>query len=284
MPVDMRQASWMVPSDLAPGDHKSQSRDWSNLTLQSVESAAHPAFAVAYQALWNEFGSAGEMERAATLARRLQRNPHSPEAGCTLTYCLQLLMEGDKLVAVRDHTVILREASVVIHLSHNLIEPEYRRTGLAGWLRALPLQSAKSVLKASGVSSDLPITLVAEMEPADDSPKRMARLIAYEKAGFRKIPSLQTPYRQPDFRSTEEIDASGGARTIPLSLVVRRVGQESEDSLKSKEVRNIVESLYLMYGADFRATDMATLFKNLATYPDPTETLALLSPTTREAS
>lgn len=275
------QASWMNPSDLAPGDRKALESDWRHLDLHCVESAKDPAFATAYAALWQEFGTAGEMERADILERRLALNPRSVGADCSLIYSLMLLTANGELVAVRDHTVILREESIVIHLSHNLIAPNYRRTGLAGWLRSLPIFSARSVASAKG--ENLPVTLVAEMEPADETPKRAARLMAYEKAGFRKIDPRRISYFQPDFRSAGEIDASGGAKPIPLSLVVRRVGRETEDHLSGNEIRNIVESLYLMYGADVRAVEMAPLIAGLSSYPGEDENVALVAPTAKDA-
>src|SRR5262249_33753783 len=157
---------------------------------------------------------------------------------------------------VRDHTVVATERyglpEAVVHLSHALIEPPARRTGLAGWLRAWPLQTARATLAAAGLPVTAPITLVAEMEHPDSNVDRMVRLQAYEKAGFQKIDSSAVHYFQPDFRPPERIDASGGPRPLPFGLIVRRVGRECDEFVRGAEVRKLVECLYTMYGTSFR--------------------------------
>ena len=101
---------------------------------------------------------------------------------------------------------------------------------------------------------------------------------------FLKIEPRSINYLQPDFRLPDEIDASGGAKALPLSLVVRRVEREAENHLSGDEVRNIVGSLYLMYGADFRAAEMAAPLKSLSHYPDRKDRVALVLPTACGAS
>ena len=87
-------------------------------------------------------------------------------------------------------------------------------------------------------------------------------------------------YLQPDFRTPDEIDLSGGPRPLSLALVVRRVGKEKERTLSGAEALDIAQALYRMYGASFRQRDMAPLEASLQNYPARDELVDLLPPTT----
>lgn len=272
----------MIPADLAPGDAKSLERDWSGMELLRVESAEDPLFDEAFGTLWAEFGASGEVEQAAVLSRRMRWNGHAMIKGCALRYRMMLLKSEGKIAAVRDHTAIVRDdhEGAVVHLSHNLVLPEWRRTGLAGWLRALPIITARNCLAAQGRPGDATITLVGEMEHPDPNDlASLVRLKAYEKAGYRKIDPRLVNYLQPDFGAPEDIDDHGGPHPIPLSIVVRRVGREAETEITGREARDIAESLYRMYRAGFREKDMIPLFDSLETYPAADSIISLLPPT-----
>jgi hypothetical protein len=277
-----RLQPWMIPEHLAPGDSKSLQRDWSGIALHDIRSTNDPLFDMAFGALWAEFGVIGEMEQAAVLARRFQWNLLEPRNGASLCYSLVLLTSGEKLVAVRDHTVIVLEdrPGAVVHMSHNLVAPEWRRTGIAGWMRALPVSTAKNCLCALGRSADSPVCLLGEMEHPDPArPASRVRLAAYEKAGFKMLDPARVHYLQPDFRDPSEIDRTGGSRPVPLHLMLRRVGRERENSLSGAEVLAAAHSLYKMYGEEFRARDMRVVHDSLAGYPGENETVALIAPT-----
>ena len=270
---------WMIPGDLAPGDSRSRERDWSDVMLHRITSPDEPAFGAAFQALWDEFGARGELEQASVLSRRLRWDGSTLIGGAAFCYDLMQVTSGGRLAAVRDHTAIVRTgAGAVVHLSHNLIVPEWRRSGLAGWMRALPIQTARNCLRAQGIATTAPIALVGEMEHAGN-PASYARLAAYEKAGFQKIDPRAVNYLQPDFRAPEVIDAGGGPQPLPLALVVRRVGRELERTISGAGVREIVESLYCLYGAQFRNQDMTPLLQQLESYPAADARIALLPPT-----
>ncbi|HEY5704838.1 MAG TPA: hypothetical protein VIS96_04620 [Terrimicrobiaceae bacterium] len=274
---------WMIPADLAPGDMKSLERDWSGIELHCIESSEDPGFDVAFGALWAEFGANNEVEQPAVLSRRLQWSGDQLVEGCALRYRLMLLESRGKFAAVRDHTAIVRERieGALVHLSHNLVAPEWRRTGLAGWLRALPIQTARNCLAAQKRAPDSPITLVGEMKFLDpNDPSTFGRLRAYEKAGYLMIDPRKVGYLQPDFRLPDEIDFSGGPKPLSLALVIRRLGREKERTISGAETLNIAESLYRMYGATFRQRDMAPLLASLQRYPSPDEAIELLPPTT----
>lgn len=255
-------------TDLAPGDAKSADLNPRKYTWARIRSVEDDAFERAYAPLWAEFGEKGEMERRETLAARFGLAPG-------MAYEMVLVTEGGKLAAVRDHTAIPAEGGeVVVHLSHNLITPEYRRSGLAGWMRAAPVTLAREFRPGA------PITLAAEMEYDDGSEAaRTVRLRAYEKAGFRKVDPARLSYHQPDFRDPAEIDATGGPQPPRFQLLLRRVGREGEGTITGGEVRRIVKALYAMYGAQFRPQDMAHPALSLEAYPAEDEVLALLPPT-----
>ena len=281
--LDFTLQNWMLPADLSPGDARSLHRDWSGITLQSIESTDDPAFDAAFGALWAEFGANSEVEQPTVLSRRLLWDGNHLVNGCALRYRLSLVTSDGKFAAVRDHTAIVREGieGAIVHLSHNLVAPEWRRTGLAGWLRALPIQSARECLAAQQRPADSPITLVGEMKFLDDNDSTtFVRLKAYEKAGYLMIDPRRVKYLQPDFRAPEQIDLSGGPRPLSLALIVRRVGREKESTISGAEILGIADALYRMYAVTFRPRDMAPLIESLRTYPGRDEVIDLLPPAT----
>jgi len=274
---------WMIPSDLAPGDRRSEEGDFPAIDLHRVRSTETPEFQMAYEHLWQAFGPGGEIEQPEILSARMAWEPAiAADTTHSMLYEMALLTLHGDFVAVRDHTAIacLDSPAIVVHMSHNLVAPEHRRSGIAGWLRALPLQSARRCRDANHLPENTPVTLVGEMEPADpQNESRSIRLAAYEKAGYRKVDPVRVPYLQPDFRAFTEIDRDGGPHPIPLSLLVRRLGRESEVTIGGREVQTIVRALYTMYGKGFRAADMRAVWDALAHYPEESETIDLLPPT-----
>jgi hypothetical protein len=269
--------------DLAPGDTRSSALDLSAFRFDRIRSASDPLFEEAYGYLWLEFGKKDEMESRQALRRRFELAPR-------MLYEMIHVRRGDAFIAVRDHTAILDHdgQSVLVHLSHNLIATSARRTGLGGWMRALPIAAARECHAANGIpngrQNGLPpsarITLVAEMEhPSPDHPDEMVRLRAYEKAGFRKIDPTRVAYYQPDFRTPAEIDAAGEPRPLPFQLVLRRVGREHERVISGGEARRLVQALYEIYSSHFRASDMAHPLLSLDEYPADDATIALVPPT-----
>lgn len=259
----------MLPniSDLAPGDAESSKLDLKDFDIHRIRTIYDPMFEAAYAPLWAEFGAKNEMERRETLGERFCLAPK-------MVYELVLVQQKGVFAAVRDHTVIPSAGEVIVHLSHNLVAPEFRRTGLAGWMRAFPIETARQLSPGDFV------TLVAEMEYDDGSdPQRAIRLKSYQKAGFLKVDPARVYYFQPDFRLPEEIDASGGPQPVPFQLLIRRVGREGATTTTGNEVRRIVKAIYQMYGAQFRKQDMEHPALDLSLYPEPGESIQLLPPT-----
>jgi GNAT superfamily N-acetyltransferase len=274
----------MLLADLSPGDARSAALDLTQFAPVRIRSADHPLFEPVYQFLFNEFGHRGEIEEKRVLLERLQWRPEAPAKGLSMLYELIAVQRGEELVAARDHTAIVRkddpDGGAIVHLSHVLVDPNWRRTGLSGWLRAWPIQTAREALRRAGFDERRPITLVGEMEPPDAShPDRMPRLQAYERAGFLKIDPSAVPYLQPDFRPPAEIDRGGEARPLAMVLMVRRVGRESETHITGAELRRIVDALYGMYGSSFRPQDMAVVHGNRKNFPPDDARIALLKPT-----
>ena len=273
-----------LPADLASGDARALELDRRKFDIVRIHSSDDPLFNVAYARLWSEFGAQHEMESRAVIARRLDWHPATAVSDCWLRYEMFLVRRQGQFVAARDHTAVVTRRNgtprAVVHLSHVLIDPAWRRTGLAGWLRAWPLQTARACLEATGCPVASPITLVAEMEHPDPQfPNRMIRLKSYEKAGFKKVEPAAVKYLQPDFRAPEEIDANGGPQPLPFGLILRRVGREHEQVIRGAEVREIVECLYRMYGTSFREQDMAAVWQTLPDYPADETEVPLVAPT-----
>jgi GNAT superfamily N-acetyltransferase len=222
------------------------------------------------------------MESREVIAGRLRWHPAKRVNDAWLRYEMLLVRRNGQFVAVRDHTAIAHatpQPHAVVHLSHVLVDPSLRRTGLAGWLRAWPIQTARSCLACAALPHSAPITLVAEMEhPHPDLPQRMIRLKAYEKAGFKKADPSRVQYFQPDFRPPAEIDASGGPVPLPFGLILRRLGREQETSVTGRELRHTVQALFQMYAENFRATDMEAA-RRAFVCPDDDTPVPLVLPT-----
>ena len=284
MPFDPLQPLGLTVGDLAPADFRSAEFDWTGFGVSFIDSPTDERFDVGYDALWREFGLKNEMEQRGVIEQRLAWRPEAPIDGHALNYEMIVVSHDNELAAVRDHTAVVDllnpQECVVVHLSHLLILPRFRGSGLAGWMRTLPIYTARECLTRAKVAPRL-INLVAEMEPALTSePGRFGRLIAYEKVGFKKIDPTHVHYLQPDFRTACDIDADPrGPQPIPLSLITRRVGREAETSLAGREVRTVVESLYTMYQQSFRTSDMAINWASLAKYPHDDACVELVPPT-----
>ncbi len=258
----------LIPEDLAPGDARVRDRDASHLRLERIDSPGHPLFARAHDRLWREFGASNEMERREVIAERLTWDPRRPIDGHHLRYELLAVLSGDRVVALRDHTAVVPPsgARALVHLSHVLVEPELRGTGLSGWLRAVPLQAARACVAALGLGPR-PITLVGEMEHDDGvTPAVQIRRRSYARAGFLEVDRALVRYAQPDFRPAAEIEATS-VQPVPLALIVRRVGAEAESHIPAGELHEIVTALYTLFAAHQRHEHMRPLWRRLAWLP-----------------
>jgi hypothetical protein len=266
-----------IAADLAPGDRKCAKFDTSRLSLSRIHSAEDPLFESAYQRLASEFMPERQIERIETLRSRFAWDLKNPPDELPMMYEMIVARRGDEIVAVRDHTVVVHENAAIVRLSHVSVANDWKSTGLIGWIRSLPLQTARECLAAMEAPAGSPITLVCEVEM--NTPEGIARVRACEDAGYLKADPRIIPYLQPDFRSPAEIDASGAPAPQPFSLVLRRVGIEGETTLLGREIRGIVKCLYTMYARECRASDMEPCWRLLPAYPSPWSDVELIAPT-----
>jgi hypothetical protein len=276
----------LLAADLAPGDREAARRDWADVSVHCVRDAADPDFAPAYERLWSEFGPGGGMETRAVIRERLAWDARRPVPGAVLLYELLVVRRGGAVAALRDHTAVVRldgagaprPGPVVVHLSHALVEPAQRGSGLAAWLRALPLQAARHCAAAAGCPPGAPIVLAAEMEAPDPAwPERARRLRSYERAGFQKVDPSAAPYAQPDFRPPDVL-AHAAPRPLPLDLVVRRVGREGQAAMPAAELAALVEAIYAVYGVHVPAVALDPLRAAAARWTSSQPSFRLLPP------
>ncbi len=287
--------------DLSPGDQRFADLDWSELVLEVIDRPDHPSLAEAYARLGREFGSRNELETLAVLEKRLGWRPDVPTpSGLHLAYELLVVRRAGRLVAVRDHSAIVRgplhsaaappqadtadgptrvaERPALVHLSHVLVEPELRGSGLAGWLRALPLGLARRCALAAKNMTDA-VVLLAEMEPFDPTDTAsLRRLRAYERAGFRKVEPAAVEFCQPDFRPPATI-AADTPRPVRLDLILRRVGREAEASIPARELAHLLDALYGMYAESLERDHVSALAAAARARCSRHATLGLIAPT-----
>lgn len=248
---------FMDPRDLAPGDLTPPVGLPSGIELCLVESPADPLFEQAYQLLEAEFSRSNEIETREVLMDRMswQADP-SDQEGFVMGYQLLLLKVAGEIAAVRDHSAIVSQGEVTVHLSHVLVLPRWRRSGLATILRTLPISFAKSVAARSG-APDAPITLICEMDLYEpQSSSNQIRRSSYAKAGFLSIPTGHG-YIQPDFRSQSLIDLDpNGPRPVELDLLFRRVCHEHETEISRAELLVHISRVYRMYSLNLPPESM----------------------------
>ncbi|WP_437813243.1 hypothetical protein [Sorangium sp. So ce1078] len=231
----------MIPDlgDVYPAEGPAKvARAIARYSLEEARESA--AFDEGYGALDAFFGPKGELERREVLAAWLAGVHTDRAAPIVATYHMLLARRVDdgRLAGVRDAYITLDRAArrCVALLSHALVLPEHRRSGLAALLRAAPVALARRALAeaglggAAGDAGGAEVLLAAEMEAVDPDDRDTAvRLFAYGRAGFSVIPPAALPYAQPDFRDT----AALGVTPVPLPLVavVRQVGEEERGDI-----------------------------------------------------
>lgn len=268
--------------DLAPTEFRAIDFDWTGLSVRLIRSADDEQFDRAYDALWEEFGHRHEMESRQVIADRLTWRADLPHDGYAMLYELICLHTVDGIAAVHDHTAVLNlndpTAPLVVHISHILLAKPYWGTGLSGWIRALPLRTAREVLRQTH-QPKRPITLVVEMEPIGQAVSDcLIRLRSYERGGFLKFDPHAMPYLQPDLRPPDEIDATGGAQPVPLWVAVRRVGRETETTITGREARQTMAAMTHIFRQSVRPLDMRATDLLMQTYPPDDACVSLLPP------
>jgi hypothetical protein len=106
----------------------------------------------------------------------------------------------------------------------------------------------------------------------------MTRLRSYEHAGFLRVDPAAAPYAQPDFRPPEVL-ARDAPRSVPLGLVLRRVGREAETKMASHELAAVVQAIYAVYAVHVPTVALDPLRAAAAAWTARQPTFRLLPPT-----
>jgi hypothetical protein len=257
----------------------------SALTIHVVRSVADPWFTTAFNTLDSYFKERGEMETLAVIEQRFAWNPAKPESDLSLFEEMAVLLDhtGD-IAAVGDYSVILPHAAIkqggaaVVHLSHVYANPHKpRRDVLNKYVPELTAQSARFALQLAGLPETAPITLAAEMEPYEaDNEESCRRIRRFLLAGLCMVDPAAVRYYQPDFREPAVIDASTGPDKLLLTLMLRRLGRETDTTTSASEILHIAECLYHMYSTGIRPQDMAPAYASLCDYPPAAASVSLI--------
>lgn len=239
-------------------------RETRKYELEAIEHPSHPDFERAYGILWNAFGAAGEMEPADAIRSFLIDDPYEPvPSGTFIRYFLLVARDANgELRGVRDGCVLYNPNYApdlcLVYLAHIFMLPEARGTVLTYWLRIAPVELAMQYLAelharglatlpapdAPGRAYGMRLDLAAEMEYfSPEDPISLQRILFYGRGGFDVIDPRHFPYRQPDFRPPEMIQATGNT-PIPFMLLLRRMGRERQAKLPLDEAKAVVRLLY----------------------------------------
>lgn len=237
------------PGDIAPGEPAAKV-EAALARFRCVDATTDAEFDLGYRLLDAQFGPLNELERREVLERWFRAGSLSgPTDPVRAHYHMLLVYDQDgRVAAVRDgfSAVDAVVPRVVELMSHSLVLPEWRRTGVAALLRAAPVVYAKR-----HAPEGAEISVVAEMELLDPAePDTMVRLVAYGRAGFRVVPPPLLPYAQPDFR---DVDALGVEPVpLPFMLVVRQVGEEGLDTIAPARALALVDHIAAVHRPSVR--------------------------------
>ncbi|WP_437833473.1 hypothetical protein [Sorangium sp. So ce1153] len=277
------------PRDVCPGEGPEKvARALAQFSVDEVQGDA--AFDEGYRALEAFFGPKGEIERREVLAAWLAGEFADPGAPISATYHMLLARSVDddgRLAGARDCFVTLDRAArrCVVLLSHALVLPDFRRTGLGALLRAAPVALARRALRDAGLgegrspgqasaggeqaeasaggeaqasAAGAEILLAAEMEAVDPDDRDTAvRLFAYGRAGFAAIPPAVLPYAQPDFRDTAALGVT--PVPVPLVAVVRQVGAEERADISRAGAASFLRHYQAVHAREVPAGDLVPI-------------------------
>lgn len=267
--IEPSPAPWPFrEGDIAAGENPAKvASALARFSLHEVSDDA--AFDLAYATLDAQFGPVHEIERREVLLRWLRAGSLSPPGSrLRAFYHLSLVWEGSALAAVRDDfgCVDMETGRVVGFLSHGLVLPPWRRSGVAALLRALPVAHARGDAERLGVKS-AEVSLVTEMEMMEaHRAETLVRLTSYGRAGFKVVPPWHVPYAQPDFRDLAALGVE--ARPVPLMILVRQVGEESRDTIDPRRCFALLEHLEAIHSPSTDAAQITAMHRNVLRHLD----------------
>lgn len=258
-----------VDADVYAGEGRQKVKDAAG-RYHLAEPATLEEFRQGFGLLEETFGPTGEIETAEMLERwflsgSLKAPGEQDRAGIRAHYHMVLARDTDGHIAgVRDCFVTVDERPTAppggcahVLMSHSLVLPEHRRTGVAALLRHVPIALARLQLERARMGAgreqagdqqtgrlagqDAQILLFAEMDQVVAADRiTVIRLLAYGKAGFRVVPPAVLPFAQPDFR--DEVQ-HGDVEPCPLPFlcVVRQVGDDDATNIAPERLRDVVE-------------------------------------------
>jgi hypothetical protein len=204
-----------------------------------------------------QFGSLGEMEREDVLTAWFDRGSLSPpDARIPARYHMLLARDEHGTIAgVRDLWVTVDRAAnrVLAVLSHSLVLPPFRRSGLASLLRAVPVALAQAALPGAETMVCAEMDMVRPHDRAS-----LVRLMAYGRAGFQAIPPEVIGYAQPSFGPWTD-----DATPLPMLAIVRPVGSEDEPTMSFELVRAFVHHYQAAQGCHCDPRQMTAVRANV---------------------
>ena len=269
----------LLTIDDLPADDEKARAALSSFTMSLVASAKDPDFEPAYALLDLEFSAKGELETKDAVRGYFAR------AKGALGYKMVVARDAEgNFAGVRDCHVSVDAAAriFVVFLSHVLVLPAYRRSGLGSLLRHVPVAFGRRAVLESKLAEPVNLILAAEMEPvAEGATDTLVRLVAYGRAGFKIIDPRHLPYCQPDYREHARIDADR-VRPVPLLAVIRWVDHEAAHEVPCPLAAAFVEHVYRNVAPHCREADMAAppahALATLASSSSGKDTIPLLDP------
>ncbi|HRI72292.1 MAG TPA: aminotransferase class III-fold pyridoxal phosphate-dependent enzyme, partial [Polyangium sp.] len=238
--------------------------------FQLEEVHSDEAFEFGYDTLEVQFGPINEIERRDVLRKWFQHKSLTPhEKHIRAFYHMSLFWEGQTLAAVRDDFGVVdrQTGHVVAFLSHSLVLPSYRRSGVAALLRALPAVHAREDAAALGIEPT-EVSLLAEMEMFEPHREEsLVRLFSYGRAGFRTVAPWFLPYAQPDFRDLATLGIP--AQPVPMMILVRQVGEESRKTIEPRRARTLLDALAAIHHVTVDAEQIHAMHRNVSYRLDP---------------
>ncbi len=274
-----------VDGDIPSGENPDKVRAaLERFQLEEVRTEA--SFQLGYDALEVQFGPINEIERREVLWSWFEQKSLTPvEQNIRAFYHMSLIWEGQTLAAVRDDfgTVNRQTGAVVAFLSHSLVLPPYRRSGVAALIRALPAPHARLDAHALGVKPT-EVSLLAEMEMFEaHRMETLVRLSSYGRAGFRVVPPWHVPYAQPDFRDIAALGVE--AQPVPMMILVRQVGEESRQTIEPRRARTLLDHLAAIHRVTVDHDQIDAMHRNVSYRLDPRcPPITLIDPTPKDAT